>query len=386
MGARHNYAIAQILQDRGALIGLATDFAWLEAGRHVSFINTIARRLPAIDRRRIPHLSPDKVKAVWGTSLLNASSRWVGDMGNKLGEAWFDKRCGRSWLDLANILYSMFGNGCGYICRAKEQGLFIVSEIFITPVAHRIVSDEQRAFPAWDTPDPELSHEVIEKRVSQVIEQSDLLVCPSQTVVDGLQLYKGFRIERSAIIPYGHAARHETFGEPQPGRVLFAGSAILRKGIHYLAMAARILSERAPHIKILVAGQVHENVRSKPECRALTFLGQLGPREMAAEFSRADVFVLPTLAEGSASVINEALASGLPVVTTRAAGSIVRNEIEGFIVPERNAELIVEAVLRITLDRNLRANMSSHAKLAIAARSPKHWGNDLIHALTQVLT
>ena len=50
------------------------------------------------------------------------------------------------------------------------------------------------------------------------------------------------------------------------------------------------------------------------------------------------MFVLPSLAEGSAEVTYEAIAAGVPVVTTRAAGSVVRDGIEGRIVPERDPD------------------------------------------------
>ena len=385
-GARHNYAIAQMLQDRGALVGLATDFAWLNSANYAFLMRALARRLPGIDRRRIPHLPRDKVNAIWGATLLNGCSRWFGEADNRLAESWFDMRCGRRWLDEANVMYSLFGAGAGYIRRARDNGLLIATEIFVTPVAHRIVAEEQRAFPGWDTRDDgRLSFDMIEARVSMVIGEADLLICPSETVVDGLRQYDGFNEEKAAIIPYGHAARAQIASTPQRGRVLFAGSAILRKGIHYLAKAASLLKARAPRIEIFVAGEVTANVRSKHECQYLNFLGQLGPREMALELSQADIFVLPTLAEGSASTINEALAAGVPVVTTLAAGSIVRNGVEGLIVPERNPDALAEAILYIESDRKVRAEMSSCAKQAIAARSQPLWGDELMEALSQLL-
>jgi len=50
--------------------------------------------------------------------------------------------------------------------------------------------------------------------------------------------------------------------------------------------------------------------------------------------------VLPSLAEGSAGVIYEALASGFAVITTESAGSVVRDGIEGFIVPEGDPQAL----------------------------------------------
>ena len=54
----------------------------------------------------------------------------------------------------------------------------------------------------------------------------------------------------------------------------------------------------------------------------------------------ADVFVFPSLFEGSAVVTYEALACGLPSVVTPNAGSVVRDGLEGFVVPPRDVEAL----------------------------------------------
>lgn len=386
-GARHNYAIARILRQRGALLGLITDFGWSESSKYRPILNTLGKHAPGLDRRRIPELTVDQVKAIWGASLLSVSSRVFGKAMDKFAETWFDARCGRLWLDEANIIYSVPLRSEGeYLNRARQNGLMVASEVFITPVAHRIIAEEQRAYPGWDDVSQEgVPPEVMEAHIIRVIRQSDLLICPSEFVIDGLQCFQEFDRRKSVVIPYGNASRPRPSAAPEKGRVLFAGTANLRKGIHYLALAARILSSRAPQFKIYVAGKVNAALRLKPECKCLHFLGQLSAPQMAAEFSRADIFVLPTLAEGSASVINEALASSVPVVTTLAAGSIVRDGAEGLIVPGRDAEAIVQAILRIGLDRELRDSMSLRAAQAISARDQQRWGDELMEALSGLI-
>jgi glycosyltransferase involved in cell wall biosynthesis len=63
-------------------------------------------------------------------------------------------------------------------------------------------------------------------------------------------------------------------------------------------------------------------------------------QEVRRHYQWADVFVFPSLCEGSAMVTYEALAAGLPVITTPNAGSVVRDGVDGFIVPIRDAEAI----------------------------------------------
>jgi glycosyltransferase involved in cell wall biosynthesis len=75
----------------------------------------------------------------------------------------------------------------------------------------------------------------------------------------------------------------------------------------------------------------------------------------------ADVLVLPSICEGSATVIYEGLACGLPVITTPNAGSVVRDGREGFIVPIRDADAIANALEQLLRDKNLLLMMSDNA-------------------------
>jgi len=92
--------------------------------------------------------------------------------------------------------------------------------------------------------------------------------------------------------------------------------------------------------------------RRKPEqCRHLKFLGRIPRAQIAGEFAAADLLVLPSLAEGSAETTYEALACGVPVVTTLEAGSVVRDGIDGRIVPSRDPVALADAIAEIVEDR-----------------------------------
>src|SRR5207245_2483570 len=97
-----------------------------------------------------------------------------------------------------------------------------------------------------------------------------------------------------------------------------------------------------------------------------TFLGQIARSRMAEVFRWADVFVFPSICEGSALVTYEALASGLPVIATPNTGSMVRHGIDGMIVPIRDVEALAAAIDRFARDRNFLASCSRNA---VAGRS-----------------
>ena len=132
-----------------------------------------------------------------------------------------------------------------------------------------------------------------------------------------------------------------------------------------------------------VAGNVSSAVAGQSVCRHLNFLGRIPRTEMAREFAAADVFVLPSLAEGSAEVTYEALACGLPVVTTRAAGSVVRDGIEGRLVPERDAATLAAAIVEIVDDREKRDRMAAAARERAKEFTWERYGERLVAALQQ---
>jgi glycosyltransferase involved in cell wall biosynthesis len=84
--------------------------------------------------------------------------------------------------------------------------------------------------------------------------------------------------------------------------------------------------------------------------------------DIPAYFRWADVFVLPSICEGSALVIYEALASGLPVITTPNSGSVVRDNVDGSIVPIRSSDAIAECLEQFAKDADLRCTMGQNAR------------------------
>jgi glycosyltransferase involved in cell wall biosynthesis len=106
--------------------------------------------------------------------------------------------------------------------------------------------------------------------------------------------------------------------------------------------------------------------------------------DIKKEFLAADVFVLPTIAEGSALVTYEALACGLPVITTPNCGSVVRDGIDGFIVPVRNVEALADAIERVVSDRTLRATLSANARERAKEFTWARYGERLIDALSSL--
>jgi UDP-glucose:(heptosyl)LPS alpha-1,3-glucosyltransferase len=123
--------------------------------------------------------------------------------------------------------------------------------------------------------------------------------------------------------------RQELGIDPEEYVAIFVGSGWERKGLRFAAEAVRILGDDAPIL--LVAGRGDE--ASLPKTSRIRFLGPRAdiPRLLAA----SDVFVLPTIYDPFSNASLEALAAGLPVITTRANGfsEIIRRDVEGDLLP-----------------------------------------------------
>jgi glycosyltransferase involved in cell wall biosynthesis len=286
----------------------------------------------------------------------------------------------------ATHVFSMLGEGGPFIAEARRRGLVVVSEVYIQLNTLRIVAEECRAFPDWE-PQPSLVDiAAIESSArTGMLSQSDYFICPSPAVRDDLVTNWGVEFTRTCVVPYGMDPGWLEI-EPRPvrGRVLFVGTADLRKGIHYLAMAAERLAVQGNDLEFRVAGHVTRRIADRPECRRLNFLGRVPRDRIREEFQTADVFVLPSLAEGSAEVTYEALAAGVPVITTKAAGSVIRDGLDGVIVPERDAEALAEAVRGVVGDRRQRDRLAMSARERAVDFTWPQYGERLIEACTRI--
>ena len=370
-GARRNYAVPSILEKAGMLEAFYTDIC-ANAGLGAvldSFCPPPLRRgaLGKLLNRRVPQNIQGKVytfdratlrylimkKIAKGNPIKKHQALAV--FNQEFGQAMSDKGLGQ-----ATHIFSMFGEGTEFLELAKRQNIRIIVDVYISPLTHHIIQSERNDFSDIE---PLIAPHIIQESYAwfgKLCQLTDVFIVPSHFVERGLE---EFGVDKSKCYTV-----HKGVGDywlkltnhPTKGRVLFVGTAGLRKGIHILGMAAQKLSHRSYEFR--VAGGVSDVVRKHRLTQGLSFLGRVPRSDIQQEYAKADIFVLPTLAEGSAEVTYEALAAGLPVITTEAAGSVIRDGIEGFIIPERDPEALANRIEELVENRELRDRM------AIAAR------------------
>ena len=394
IGARRGYAIPAILEKAGMLERFYTDITGdlalgkvLSTGAMLPFPDNPAPRLAG---RRLPPNIRAKTTTFPGLSLSHVLRRLANRRGpaadfresmrfsSALGRAM--TRCG---FGEATHMYSMLGECSPLFAAGKQRGLTVVTEIYIPLSTERIVAQERQNFPDWEPDTPDFAAIRRERGAENaLLALTDFAICPSKAARDDLVQNFGFTQERTAIVPYGiNPELLSVCNESVRGRVLFAGTAELRKGIHYFAMAAEKLAARGLHYEFRVAGDVQHSVANQKQCRYLTFLGRIPRGEMAREFAAADLFVMPSLAETGPEVNYEALACGVPVVTTPEARGVVRDGIEGRIVRARDPEVLANAIVEIIEDREKRDRMARASRERARDFTWECYGERLVSAL-----
>jgi starch synthase len=131
-------------------------------------------------------------------------------------------------------------------------------------------------------------------------------------------------------------------------RVCYAGRVELPKGIPYLLQAWKQLG--LAHAELVLIGEVGPEMHRLIKRWALPnvrFLGFLPQPELAKWYRASHVFAFPSVNEGLARVLFEAMSCGLPIVATELSGAedCITSGVEGHVVPSRNTAALAEAIL-----------------------------------------
>lgn len=148
-----------------------------------------------------------------------------------------------------------------------------------------------------------------------------------------------------------------------------------RKGINYFLHAVRILKEKNIPIRAIIVGSgdvLNKNINLAKKLKIMDVVEFTGfVPNISDVLSKADVFVQPSLQEGSGSIsVFEAMQSGIPVITTFCDGleEDIENGENGILVEKMNVSDLSKAILDIYHDRNLAQKLAGNAKKSMQER------------------
>jgi glycosyltransferase involved in cell wall biosynthesis len=218
----------------------------------------------------------------------------------------------------------------------------------------------------------------VERRIREY-EQVDGIICPS-TFAQQSYIDRGMKADRVRVVPFG--VHPSSVPEPQyqprdqeTFRVLFVGQINIRKGLRYLFQAFRKFKHPKKELWIVGPKAEPSGIEDLSPPEQTRFLGVLKGDALARAYRSCHVFVLPTIEEGLALVLGEALSYGLPVIATVNSGGadIITEGETGFLVPIRSPEAITEKLQLLADNPDLYAKMS--ARTVMRDKGMRSWEN-----------
>lgn len=371
MGARLHYAVPTVLERAGMLRGFYTDAA--RTGTLEALARLWPRRLlPGMVQRLFARELPSDLprRKVHSVPVLTVGTTLAGKLGPRartLAAALaphenLRRHLLRHAFDGANALYVLDNADLDMVREARRWGLFVVYEQICSPEIGRILYEERERHPGIEAQD---SRALIEDGIARDLEvwrQSDLVLSASPNVTDAIARVGG-PTQSVREVPYGLDERWFSVTPRHLGRrILFVGRVGLPKGAHYFAQLARELQPRYADVEFRAIGAVTRERAEHPLFRGPNYVGVVPRDRIREEFARAYAVVLPTLSEGFGMVLLEAMACGVPVVTTQNSGTVARDGEEGFVLPIRDTNGLRESVMRLLDDPALRDRMGEAAQ------------------------
>ena len=251
---------------------------------------------------------------------------------------------------------------------------------------HVVLREEKLLQPDWAPTLIGLSDSPVKLAQKDVeLDLASRVIVPSEFVYDTLPIK--WRAKTS-VVHYGcpSITRNPPFTNPSRNgrlRVLFCGSLGQRKGLSYFFEAISRLRE---HLEVTVIGSIVEKVPLLEKAlQGVTWHPSL-PRSRVLEVMRQnDVFLFPTLFEGRALVVLEALSQGLPVITTPNAGvsDVVIDGHSGRIVPIRSVDVLVQALEELLESPALLRSMKNGALLEASRVTWERYRFELVRVLLE---
>ena len=387
-GARRRYLVAQILAQAGLLEALYTDSsAESLVGKVATKLGFESGLLGRLTNRKIDGVPPHKIYSTDATLYFDLLEKLISNQDHLQKGVRkhnvFSKKMKKWGCLSADAVYAMQDESHEFLCYAKSQGLQIIIDACVTPLAMRKTKKQQILNPGWES---EISNERLsffESAFKKNLLIADIILCPSKVVAEDLAQFVPLLDAEIKVVPYGSSV-YPGVNQPVRGRILFVGSASIRKGLHTLAEAANKCAERGENFDFRVVGEVAKQIKNKDEVKNLNFIGKLAKKELLEEYRLADIFVFPTIAEGLSGAVVEALAYGLPIITTRSCGIEIADGKNGFYTFEGDPDMLCEQICTLVNDRMLRNNVTVHARSLSTFYSNESYRTRLIKALNPV--
>lgn len=356
-GSRDHYELAGALADAGLLEKLVTD-VYVPAGT-IPFSSALLRAMPKLSARSNPLLPPNRVATP--TALMLNSLAMRTPLASRSRQISLDNGIGQAarreaWRTHAALFSYSYYAAAAFAEGANRPALRFLFQLHPHPASVRkILQEEMRLSPRFAT-SLKWEHEIgaPEEHFASLCSECRLangwMVASSYTASTLAE--NGIPRDKIHIVPYGvdfekYPCRTNAPGKEAPFRVVWLGSMSQRKGLSYFLEAVGAVPQK--NFEVLICGHhaVEMEAIKSLGIKSIRVLRGLPTPALVREMQACDLFILPSLAEGFGHALLEAMALGLPVLTTprTCAPDVMVDGQHGFIVPARDSGALIRTIM-----------------------------------------
>lgn len=352
-GTQRGFRVARVLAECGCLGTFSTTLAFEpDACLGVRYPSRALTGIPVGRVRRF--LSWMEWVNVFG-SRLPCYDSWKQKWWIARNQA-FGSRVGRRVGSPGEILYGFDSSSAEMFMEGRQRGLKCVLDQSTVHVvrARGIIESAIQKRPEYARSIQQLMHSAAEiQRRCREVQMADLVLCPSETVKASV-LEAGGEDRRIAVVPFGIDLACFTVAPlppMTPFRFLFVGDVTQLKGAGCLFEAWR--RAKLEGAELWVVGVLPDGFDWRPHLSpGIRFVGRVSRERLAELYHASHCLVLPTLLEGQANAVMEAMACGRCVITTPACGLGNRliNGVNGVVLEADAIEELSRVLRRLTAD------------------------------------
>lgn len=275
---------------------------------------------------------------------------------------------------------------------AKNLGLTCIYDLPIAywETSRKLLQEEAERLPQWRETlgGGIMDSEAKLRRKEEELEMADIVVGPGSFVLDSLPEWA--KNKSKICSPFGSPAvtfpkLHASKDKKRKLRVLFIGSMGQRKGLGDLFSALKMINKN--EIELIVLGALLDSMDFyRSEYSDFTYEPGRSHQEVLKLMSTCDVFCLPSIVEGRALVMQEAMSQGLPLIITANTGGadLIEEGETGFLVPVRSPEVIAEKLEWFLDNRDQLPLMSKKARRTAATYTWKNYGDKIVKEVKDI--
>jgi glycosyltransferase involved in cell wall biosynthesis len=379
--------LAARLEANGALAVYMTGVVAAGGTARARLVEMVGRLEPAALNRILNGVPAARLRSL--AIVEGAARTWARITGRRVYDALFVAHdaavAASSWPRGVTGVYAYEDGALRTFRRARRAGL---ERVWDLPLPHhrtmeRILSEEHARWPDAALHGAPHEPEWKRRRKDEELELATKVSVASRFTRESLEA-AGVTAP-VVVVPYGFPVdRFSARPAPPAGpfTVLSVGTHDLRKGTPYLLEAWRRAGLREARLRLVGPIRLSERFLSR---YAGTFehVPHVAKARLGDEYGAADLLAFPTLGDGFGLVIQEAMACGTPVVTTRCGGGpeCITEGVDGWIVPEGDADALADRFRAAARERDLLARMGRAARQRAESFGWREAGDLYMHAL-----